>query len=435
MSYPLWEVPLLGGGLLIAIVAVLHVFVSQFAVGGGLFLALAGHYAYKTNDVHWLDYLKRHTKFFLLVTTVFGAVSGVGIWFTIGLISPQATSVLIRTFVWGWAIEWCFFLIEIAAILLYYYGWNRLDAKTHQFLAWVYAISSFLTLAVINGIVAFMLTPGQWLETGSFWHGWINPSYFPGLIGRTAASLALAGLYGLVTSVWQGLPEVKERLITYAAKFVLVAFALFAVASVWWMAVIPTNARELAMGGAAPVAIMNAMTFVFSAIILLAVFFGPYRRPLQTSITFAVVMLTLGLLATGGAEWVREGVRKPFVVYDYLYSNGHFVWEQPDPKGVMQKAKWSVYGSVAAAPSLRAAGEDLFRLECASCHTVNGYNGIRPLVKGWTAEFTYDQIGRLSMLKGYMPPFMGNDEERQALAAYLVSLNEKEAMVNATAER
>lgn len=51
MSYPLWEIPLLGGGLLIAIVAVLHVFVSQFAVGGGLFLALAGHQAYKTQDV------------------------------------------------------------------------------------------------------------------------------------------------------------------------------------------------------------------------------------------------------------------------------------------------------------------------------------------------------------------------------------------------
>lgn len=135
MSYPLWEVPLLGGGLLIAVVAVLHVFVSQFAVGGGLFLALSGRQAYRSHNVTWLEYLKRHTRFFLLISAVFGAVSGVGIWFTIGLISPQATSVLIRTFVWGWAIEWCFFLIEIAALLLYYYGWNRIDSRTHQLLA------------------------------------------------------------------------------------------------------------------------------------------------------------------------------------------------------------------------------------------------------------------------------------------------------------
>ncbi|MFZ5816262.1 MAG: cytochrome ubiquinol oxidase subunit I [Bacillota bacterium] len=435
MSYPLWEVPYLGGGLLIAIVAVLHVFVSQFAVGGGLFLALAGREAYRTQDLHWLEYLKRHTRFFLLVTAVFGAVSGVGIWFTIGLISPQATSILIRTFVWGWAIEWCFFLIEIAALLLYYYGWNRIDPKTHQLLAWVYAISSFLTLAVINGIVAFMLTPGRWPETGSFWHGWINPSYFPGLVARTAASLALAGLYGLLTSVWQGQSTVRERLVRFASRFVLVAFVFFAVASVWWMAVIPPDARELAMGGAAPVAIMNAGTLIFSVIILGGIYFGPFLRPAKTSITFAVVMLALGLLATGGAEWVREGVRKPYVIYGYLYSNGHFVGEQPYAEGVLTRAKWSVYGSVENAPSLVAAGQDLFRVECASCHTVNGYNGIRPLVKGWTADFAYDQIGRLNMLKGYMPPFLGNDQERKALATYLESLNKKEAKPHATAQR
>lgn len=435
MSYPLWEIPLLGGGLLIAIVAVLHIFVSQFAVGGGLFLALAGRLAYREGDRPWLEYLQRHTRFFLLLTVVFGAVSGVGIWFTIGLISPQATSVLIRTFVWGWAIEWCFFLIELSALFLYYYGWNRVDPQTHQLFAWVYAGASFLTLAVINGIVAFMLTPGRWLQTGSFWDGWLNPSYLPGLLARTGACLALAGLYGLLTAVWQGERGVRARLIRFATRFTLTAFGLFAIASVWWMAVIPPGARELAMGGAAPVAIMNAGTFLFSAMILLGIYFGPHLRPEKTSITFAAVMLALGLLATGGAEWVREGVRKPYTIYGYLYSNGHFVSETPDPQGVMQKARWSVYGSVANAPSLEAAGEDLFRLECAACHTVNGYNGIKPLVKGWTHDFTYDQIARLSMLKGYMPPFMGNDEERNALAAYLVSLNTKEATDRATALR
>jgi len=45
---------------------------------------------------------------------VVGAVTGVGIWFTIGLIAPEATSNLIHTFVWVWAIEWVFFLVEAA---------------------------------------------------------------------------------------------------------------------------------------------------------------------------------------------------------------------------------------------------------------------------------------------------------------------------------
>ena len=36
MNYPVWDVAF-GAGLLIAVVAILHVFVSHFAVGGGLF--------------------------------------------------------------------------------------------------------------------------------------------------------------------------------------------------------------------------------------------------------------------------------------------------------------------------------------------------------------------------------------------------------------
>ena len=39
MNYPVWELP--ASGLLIAVVSILHVFVSHFAVGGGLFLVLA----------------------------------------------------------------------------------------------------------------------------------------------------------------------------------------------------------------------------------------------------------------------------------------------------------------------------------------------------------------------------------------------------------
>ena len=77
MNYPVWQ---LGypGGLLIALIAVLHVFVSHFAVGGGAFLVVSEHLAYKRNDSGLLDYAKRHAKFFALVTLVFGAVTGVG---------------------------------------------------------------------------------------------------------------------------------------------------------------------------------------------------------------------------------------------------------------------------------------------------------------------------------------------------------------------
>ncbi len=40
MNYPVWDLYGLGGGFWIALIATVHVFVSHFAVGGGLFLVL-----------------------------------------------------------------------------------------------------------------------------------------------------------------------------------------------------------------------------------------------------------------------------------------------------------------------------------------------------------------------------------------------------------
>ena len=117
MNYPVWDVP--ASGLFIAAIAIVHVFVSHFAVGGGLFLVLAERKARRDGDEAFLGFVKLHSRFFILLTLVFGAITGVGIWFTIGLVHPQATSTLINTFVWGWAIEWTFSVAEIAAAMVY----------------------------------------------------------------------------------------------------------------------------------------------------------------------------------------------------------------------------------------------------------------------------------------------------------------------------
>src|SRR3972149_4891919 len=130
MNFPVWDVGF-GLPLLIALVAIPHVMVAHFAIGGGLFLVIYEARARRTNDSLMLNYVRSHSRFFMLLTLVFGALTGVGIWFTIGLVSPAATSALIHTFVWFWATEWVMFFVEIAASLVYYYGWDRLDGKTH----------------------------------------------------------------------------------------------------------------------------------------------------------------------------------------------------------------------------------------------------------------------------------------------------------------
>src|SRR3972149_10260287 len=126
MNYPIWEVPLIGGGIVTAAIAVVHVFISHFAVGGGLYLVLTERKARRENDEALLSFLKGQSLFSLLLTLVAGALTGVGIWFTISLVSPDAVSTLLRVFVWIWAIEWVFFFVEIISILVYYYGWGPL---------------------------------------------------------------------------------------------------------------------------------------------------------------------------------------------------------------------------------------------------------------------------------------------------------------------
>ena len=92
MNYPVWYIPEVGGGLLIAIIAIVHVFISHFAVGGGLYLVFAERMGLREKNRAILDFTKSHAKFFLLMTLVAGGVTGITIWFIISLVHPAAKS-------------------------------------------------------------------------------------------------------------------------------------------------------------------------------------------------------------------------------------------------------------------------------------------------------------------------------------------------------
>jgi len=177
VEYPVFDVPFLGGSLLIAAVAVFHVFIAHFSVGAGFFMASAERRAIREDDGEMLSFLKKYSLLILLAPYVLGTVTGVGIWFTIAVVSPRAVSLLIHQFVWGWATEWVMFIVEVVAIYLYFYTWGRVSHKAHNTIGWVFAIASAVTLLIINGILSFMLTPGGWEAGGpaAFWKGIFNP--------------------------------------------------------------------------------------------------------------------------------------------------------------------------------------------------------------------------------------------------------------------
>jgi mono/diheme cytochrome c family protein len=432
MNYPVWDVAF-GAGLLMALVAILHVFVSHFAVGGGLFLVLTERKARRENDSKLLAWLKSHTKFFVLVTVVYGAVSGVGIWFTIALISPLATSNLIHAYVWGWAIEWVFFFLEITAALLYLYGWEKLDAKLHEWYGWIYFGAAFASMVIINGIVTFMLTSGRWVQNHQFWTGFFNPTYFPSLAFRFVISLALAGIYALITASVQKDAELKARIVRWSGLWIVPSLVALVPLGWWYIRDIPKEVWASARGP-----MPTGTHFAYLAGVLLVVTFAltliTLIRPAKLHLAFSLLVALVALGTMGSFEFVREAIRKPYVIGNYLYANSIYANPMPgdggfnidaiDTAGVLASAKW-VENRQITADNQALVGREIFRVECQSCHTTDSYRSVKKYIalRQWDRSRIQAMLPTLDVMhNGVMPPFAGADAERAALASFLSSV-------------
>jgi cytochrome bd-type quinol oxidase subunit 1 len=445
MNYPFWDIPILGSGWVIGIIAIFHVMISQFAVGGGLYLPMAERKALAMKDPEmraaWLKQIAKHSKFFLLLTGVFGTVSGVGIWFAIGLTHPEATSTLIHNFVFGWAMEWVFFLVELATVAVYYYTWDRIDEKLHLTVGWVYAGASAATLIIINGILAFMLTPGDtWIsvagtgqEASKFWNAFFNPTYWPSLLLRTCVCLSLAAVWALITSSQidgDKEPALKTSLVQWSVKWLVPSFVAMPFLMIWYYFMVPASQQALLTLG---IDTVNAGTFstvtrmalviiITSATIIGVAYFLAYRSPRDFNLSHALAVLLLALMATGAGESSREMLRKPYVIGRWMYSNGVRVpyVSRINQQGYLKDSLW-VYNNT----SSYSRGEAIFRGECGSCHTMDGYRPIRQLLSGRDSENIRSFIVMLHDYKPdmpyrkFMPPMVGTTQDVSDLAGYL----------------
>jgi cytochrome bd-type quinol oxidase subunit 1 len=446
MNYPFWEIPYLGSGWVIGIIAIFHMMIALFAVGGGLYLPVAERKAMQIPDpglrAAWLRQLASHSRFFLVLTGVFGTVSGVGIWFAIGLTQPEATSTLIHNFVFGWAMEWVFFLIELTTIAVYYYTWNRIDSKLHLTVGWVYAGASAATLVIINGILAFMLTPGDtWLsvagtghEASRFWNAFFNPTYWPSLFLRICVCCSLAGVWALITSSridGDKEPALKTTMVKWSVRWLMPSFVAIPFLMIWYYMMVPASQQALLTLG---IDTINAGTFsavtrmalviiVTSATIVGVAYYLAYRNPLEFNLSHAMAVLLLALIATGAGEYSREMLRKPYVVGHWMYSNGVRVpyVDRINQLGYLAHSEW-VWNS---ADSSYSRGEAIFRGECGSCHTMDGYRPIRKLLGGRDLANIGSFITMLHEYKPdmpyrrFMPPMAGTQQDINDLTDYL----------------
>jgi hypothetical protein len=422
MNYPVWELYASGGGLFIAVIAVLHVYIAHFAVGGGLYLVLCEYKANRDNNEDLISYLKIHARFFMLLTMVMGSVTGVGIWFTMSLLSPEATSVLIQQFVFAWATEWVFFTGEIVALFIYYYTFNKLDNQAHLRIGWIYFAFAWLSLFVVNGIISFMLTPGQWLETGNFWHGFFNPSFVPSLLFRTALTLVFAGIFGLLTAINIEKESLYEDQIRYCGKWILSGLVTLPIFSHFYFHSLPAQSAAL-IRGASPE--MQPVVVLFLILFVMIMACGGlllFQLSYQTKKILAYSLLIMGLIYMGSFEWIREASRKPYIINNYLYANQIYEanTKQIQEQGLLKTAKWIKHKTITSENTLEA-GHDLFFLACSSCHSVGGpMNDILKLTHKYGITGIEALLTGQGKIGSYMPRFFGTDQERSALAKYIV---------------
>ena len=410
MNHPVWDIPLLGSGWLIGLISIVHVSIAHLVVGAGIWLPIMEGRAQRAGDLELQAWLRGRAKALLWLSSIFGAVTGVGIWVAIGLVNPTATQHLIRAFVMGWAIEWLIFVGEMATLIVLVRAYDRLRPRQRLTVSWLYALCAWLSLVVINGIITFMLSPGKgWAASHAMWDGFFNATYLPSLLLQPSAVFTLAGVLLAVASGWY-----------YFQSF-------------------PPAARELVLGnlkGATGLAqgfrwaLWGLGAFLVPGLLVLWAFFASasFQRPL------ALLGLLLACWGFGGFEWIREVARKPFVIRDVMYSNGIRVEQVAEYQkdGFLAGNAWARTFAASRGDTDLARGEALLRSQCLACHTRDGYRGLRGLTasnsEGDNVAFIQAIRELDPALNPYldrMPPFAGTEQEAELLGKYLESLKAK----------
>jgi hypothetical protein len=426
--YPLNDFGPAMKGMIIGGLGIFHVFVAQFAIGGGLLMCYFQWLAQTGREPHARQFLDGFYRVLVLVSFVIGAVTGVGMWFTSIQISPVTIGVMIDQFHWLWATEWTFFCLEVGAGYAFYRYAKYLNDKARLTLLILYAFAAWMSLFWINGILAFQLTPGGWHEDHTaLWAGFFNPTYFPTLFFRTVTCMVIASLAAcVVINAMPGLErEDRRRLILRCAHF-MVTIVLMPVFGLWFLAVIPADSRSWVMGGSAAMTMFANISIGATILIGGYAVVGLFMQRLYINGATATLLMALAFGATAGGEFVREGVRKPYTIRKELYSNSI----TPD-----QVATLRAIGSVTNDPypvrhedqypnKQVILGQKVYRFQCSVCHTIEGANGLMHLTGAWDVDMLRKNIAKLQQLKTFMPPFSGTPEELEALVQRIAWQNE-----------
>ncbi len=437
--FPVFYVPEIGSAWLMGITGTIHILASHTSVGAALLFAFLAHKAYKEDRPEIYGYMKKYGMFLLIFSYVIGSITGPGIWYTATAASPRGISALIHNFVWVWATEWVFFIYEVIGVFALIYFIDKIDRKTHLRLTYTFALASVGTLALIIGIISFMMWPGtqQFYTTGSASDAFFGVNTFPHMFLRIGFMIMASGIIGLVISsaLRRENPELGAEMTKTMGVISTIGGFLTLFFFMWYIGTLPENAKVL-LGKLLPGIIESRLilTAAFTVYFAIAIF-----KPKWISVQLASVMVLVILVAgLWPGEKLRESLRKPYVAGQYIYSNQIIARDVPG-KGIKSEVDIVARnGLLKVAPFVPAnlktitpenkmqAGELLAKMACSNCHSLEKDGKYRPLAKLLPAKdhdsiksYMKDVIG--AGLVPYMPKIALPDEEYDAIATWLAA--------------
>lgn len=437
--YPIWYEPLLGSGWVLGVIAAVHLLASHTSVGAALVSTWLATVAVRRNRPELLDYVRRYGVFLLVFSYVLGSITGPGIWFSATVASPRGLSALIHGYVWYWATEWVFFVIEVIGIYLLVYLAGKVDTGSYLRIAWIFGGASWATMLVIVGILSFMLWPGQpsWFTEGGSLRGFYGAYTFAQVASRTCFMLMAAALAGGLIAARLENPAFREEMIRTLAKLGIPSAILGSLFFQFGLATLPESAHLL-LKTRLPGYFVPTLWAILAGIV--AWFAALLARPGLLRPSLAAAMLA-ALLVFGiwPEERARESMRKPYVAGQFVYSNQIVARDVPALNVKSELPILERRGLLAIHPfvperlrrvtpgNLLETGQALALAYCSNCHGL-GDSGIRPLGEMFAGN--RDAVDIETFLRGAlatgnminMPRIPLTDEEARALALFIAGL-------------
>ena len=221
----------------------------------------------------------------------------------------------------------------------------------------------------------------------------------------------LAGMYALVVAARYGADDFKAKLVRYNAVWALIGLVIMVPTFFWYYKAIPGDIVQTAIEMMpTPMASIQGMYWNAGLIAITLILFG-LLIPKKHNMIVAIVLMIFGLGWFAEYEWMRESIRKPYVITGYMYGNAVELAEADkyQQDGYLEHIAFRTGDD----------GADLFRRACRSCHTIDCYKPLKPSFDGTDRAFIAAMIKGTHVMKGNMPPFFGTGQEADLVAAHI----------------